>query len=114
MSTIEGVSSGGTPNAVAIQAAAAQVVRRAPLEMPAEAFERSQQALRASAKVLEEFAARNKTSLRISFNREAGLYVIRVTSAKTGRVIMEIPPEQVLESAVMLMKNARAVLNRQT
>ena len=112
MSTVERVSSGGTPNAAAFEAAVAQPVRRPPQTRAAEMFERSQQALRASAKVLEEFAAQHKTSLRISFNREAGLYVIRVTSAKTGRVIMEIPPEQVLESAMMLTRNARAAFNK--
>jgi len=114
MSTVEAVSSGGTPNAVAIQGAAAQVVRKAPREAPAETFERSQQTLRECAKVLEDLAARNKTSLQISFHRGAGMYVIRVTSVETGKVIMEIPPEAVLASAAMLWKNAGAALNRKS
>jgi len=112
MSTVQRVFSGGTPNAAVLRAAAPQPVRRPPQATAAQMFERSQQALRASAKVLEDFAARNETSLAISFNREAGLYVIRVTCTKTGRVVLEIPPEQVLESAMMLTRNARAAFNK--
>jgi len=78
----------------------------------ANASKRSADQARVTAEIKDKLSALSDISLQISVDEPTGIIVIRALDTATGRVIREIPPEQVLKAVAQLLRYAAIAMGR--
>lgn len=77
-----------------------------------EALARKQQAVSEAMDLLQEMSADSRTNLNIHVDKETGIFVIRVLSARTGELIRQIPQSEVINAIRNILRNAGVIIDR--